>query len=211
LFFFDFTSYLERKNPFAVLQAFEELCKRCPDEDLCLVIKIKGGESREEDYRIFCDYIARFKSRLLVIDKVLTDNEIKNLLRCCDCFISLHRSEGWGIGLITAMFLGKPVVATAYSANMDFMTDKNSCLVCYNMRDVPHGAYPFAEGQMWADPDIAHAVDHMVKLVLDRDFVRDLGGRASREIRVNFSYRRTGLRYLKRITQILVRRDGSGV
>jgi len=211
LFFFDFTSYLERKNPFAVLQAFEELCKRCPDEDVCLVIKVKGGESREKDYRVFSDYIARFKSRLLVIDKVLTDNEIKNLLHCCDCFISLHRSEGWGIGLITAMFLGKPVVATAYSANMDFMTDKNSCLVCYNMRDVPHGAYPFAEGQMWADPDIAHAVDHMVKLVLDRDFVRDLGERASREIRVNFSYRGTGLRYLKRITQILVRRDGSGV
>lgn len=204
LFFFDFTSYLERKNPFAVLRAFEELCKRAPDEDLCLVIKIKGGETKDEDYRRFSDYISRFKNRLLVIDKVLTDNEVKNLLRCCDCFVSLHRSEGFGLGLITAMFLGKPVVATAYSGNMDFMTEANSCLVSYTMRDVPDGAYPFAEGQMWAEPDIAHAVDHMLKLMSDRDYARRVGENASRDVRVNFGYRATGLRYLSRAAEILL-------
>jgi signal transduction histidine kinase len=68
LFFFDFTSYIARKNPFAVLQAFAELRKRCPNEDLCLVIKVKGGETREEDYRIFRDYIAKFEGGLVVID-----------------------------------------------------------------------------------------------------------------------------------------------
>ena len=203
LFFFDFTSYMERKNPLAVLQTFEELCRSCPTEDLCLVIKVKGGETRKKDYAVFSDYVARSKSRLLVIDNVLSDNEIKNLLRCCDCFVSLHRSEGWGIGLITAMFLGKPVVATAYSANMDFMTDKNSCLVRYDLCQVPDGAYPFSEGQMWAEPDIGHAVDHMLKLVSERDYARELGERASRDIRANFSYRATGLRYLNRIGEIM--------
>jgi glycosyltransferase involved in cell wall biosynthesis len=202
LFFFDFTSYMERKNPFAVLQAFEELCKQCPSQDLFLVIKFKGGEAREKDYELFCDYISRYKNRVLVIDKTLTDNEIRNLVRCCDCFVSLHRSEGVGLGLSAAMFLKKPVVATGYSGNLDFMTEENSCLVRYDLCNVPDEAYPFAEGQVWAEPDIAHAVDHMLKLVLDRDYARELGERASRDIRVNFSHRAVGLRYLSRIAEI---------
>jgi len=202
LFFFDLTSYIERKNPFAVLEAFDRVCSKRPDDDLCLVIKLKGGEMRAEHQDIFSDYLARLKGRLIVIDKVLTDNEIKNLVRCCDCFVSLHRSEGFGLGLITAMFLGKPVVATAYSANLDFMNESNSCLVRYELRPVPPGAYPFGEGQVWADPDIDHAVEHMLKLVSDRDYARALGKEASRHIRVNFSYRATGLRYIDRIREI---------
>ena len=202
LFFFDLTSYIERKNPFAVLEAFERVCRLRPDDDLCLVIKFKGGEMKAEHQDIFSDYVARLKARLIVIDKLLTDNEVKNLVRCCDCFVSLHRSEGFGLGLIIAMFLGKPVVATAYSANLDFMNESNSCLVRYQLRPVPEGAYPFGEGQVWADPDIDHAVEHMLKLVSDRDYARALGKEASRHIRVNFSDRATGLRYIDRIREI---------
>jgi glycosyltransferase involved in cell wall biosynthesis len=203
LFFFDFTSYIARKNPFAVLQAFEELCKQCPSQDLFLVIKFKGGEAGEKDYEFFCDYISRYKNRVLVIDKTLTDNEIRNLVRCCDCFVSLHRSEGVGLGLSAAMFLKKPVVATGYSGNLDFMTEENSCLVRYDLCSVPDGAYPFPEGQVWAEPDVAHAVDHMWKLVSDRDYARELGERASRDIRANFSYQAVGLKYLSRIAEII--------
>jgi glycosyltransferase involved in cell wall biosynthesis len=211
LFFFDFTSYVERKNPFAVLQAFEKLCSLRPDDDLCLVIKVKGGKMKGEDQERFNEYAARLKNRLIVIDRLLTDNEMKNLLRCCDCFVSLHRSEGFGLGLITAMFLGKPVVATAYSANMDFMTENNSCLVRYDLRPVPDGAYPFNEGQVWADPDIDQAVDHMLKLVSDRDYARSIGKEASRHVRVNFSYRAAGLRYSDRISEIAAIRSRAHV
>jgi glycosyltransferase involved in cell wall biosynthesis len=203
LFFFDFTSYIARKNPFAVLQAFEELCKQCPSQDLFLVIKFKGGEAGEKDYKFFCDYISRYKNRVLVIDKTLTDNEIRNLVRCCDCFVSLHRSEGVGLGLSAAMFLKKPVVATGYSGNLDFMTEENSCLVRYDLCRVPDGAYPFSEGQVWAEPDIAHAVDHMLKLVSDRDYARKVGENASRDIRINFSWRAAGLRYVRRVAEIV--------
>jgi glycosyltransferase involved in cell wall biosynthesis len=203
LFFFDFTSYIARKNPFAVLQAFEELCKKCPSQDLFLIIKFKGGETSEKDYESFSDYISRYKNRVLVIDKTLTDNETKNLVRCCDCFVSLHRSEGVGLGLSAAMFLKKPVVATGYSGNLDFMTEENSCLVRYDLCNVPDEAYPFAEGQVWAEPDIGHAVDHMLKLVSDRDYAREVGESASRDIRVNFSWRAAGLRYVRRIAEIV--------
>ena len=158
---------------------------------------------RSEDYQTFCDYVARAKGRFIVIDQLLSDNEIKNLVRCCDSFISLHRSEGFGLGLINAMFLGKPVIGTAYSANMDFMTDSNSCLVRYKLCEVPQGAYPFAEGQVWADADIDHAVEHMLKLSSERECARALGREGSRHIRVNFSYRATGLRYSDRIAEIV--------
>src|SRR5260370_1593881 len=209
LFFFDFSSYLQRKNPFAVLEAFEELCKRCPNDDLCLVIKVKGGETNEKDYGLFREYVARFKSRLIVIDKVLNDREMKNLVRCSDSFVSLHRSEGFGLGLIAAMFLGKPVVATGYSGNMGFMTDETSCLVNYDLCSVPDGAYPFYQGQVWAEPDLDHALCHMLRLESDRSYARKIGENASRHIRINFSYRATGLRYIHRINQIVALRDST--
>src|SRR5437899_9005986 len=109
-------------------------------------MKVKGGEMKGENYERFSEYVSRLKSRLVVIDRLFSDNEIKNLVRCCDCFLSLHRSEGFGLGLITAMFLGKPAVATAYSANLDFMNESNSCLVGYELCAVPNGAYPFGAG-----------------------------------------------------------------
>jgi glycosyltransferase involved in cell wall biosynthesis len=207
LFFFDLTSYIERKNPFAVLEAFEKLCNLCPDEDVCLVIKLKGGEMKHEHTEELQDYLTRLKSRLIVIDRLLSDNEMKNLLRCSDCFVSLHRSEGFGLGMINAMFLRKPVIATAYSANMDFMNESNSCLVRYDLCPVPDGAYPFNEGQVWADADVDHAVEYMVRLVSDRDYARSIGDEASRHIRVHFSYRATGLRYSDRIKEIAANRS----
>ena len=202
LFFFDLTSHIERKNPFAVLEAFAQLCSLRPDDDLCLVVKVKGGDLTVEDQYRFHTYSERLKGKLIVIDRLFSDNEVKNLLRCSDCFVSLHRSEGFGLGLITAMFLGKPVIATAYSGNMDFMTENNSCPVRYKLCDVPQGAYPFGEGQVWADPDVDHAVEYMLRLVADRDYARTIGIEASRHIRIHFSYRAAGLRYNGRLEEI---------
>jgi glycosyltransferase involved in cell wall biosynthesis len=203
LFFFEFPSYLARKNPFAVLEAFDRLCERCPNEDLYLVVKIKNGEVRRGDYERFQEYLGHYGKRFMLIDQLLSDNEIRNLIRCCDCFVSLHRSEGFGLGLTAAMFLGKPVVATAYSGNLDYMNESNSCLVRHRLCDVPDGAYPFSKGQVWADPDISHAVDIMERLIKDVDYAQEIGKRASRHIRTYFSNRITGLRYLKRLNEIL--------
>jgi glycosyltransferase involved in cell wall biosynthesis len=202
LFFFDFTSYIQRKNPLAVLRAFDEVCKRCPSEDVRLVIKTKGGDARQQDYSEFLDFVGLSKNRLIMIENLLTDVEVQNLVRCCDCFVSLHRSEGFGFGLVSAMFLGKPVVATGYSGNLDYMKEGNSCLVRYVLRPVPDGAYPFWQGQVWAEPDVDHAVELMVRLVSDQGYAHQIGTEASRYVRINFSYRAAGLRYLRRINEL---------
>jgi glycosyltransferase involved in cell wall biosynthesis len=205
LFFFDFTSFIDRKNPFAVLSAFEKVCMKRPSEDVRLVMKIGGSIHRQEDHNRFMAEIDDFKyrDRLIIIDKLLGNNEIKNLVRCCDCFISLHRSEGFGRGLAEAMYLSKPVIATGYSGNADFMNEENSCLVRYDLIPVREGQYPYPVGQVWAEPDADHAVEYMLKLLSDRDYGRNLGAAASRYVRQYFSYRAMGLRYKARIEEIL--------
>lgn len=205
LFFFDFRSYIDRKNPISIIKAFENVCKKCPSEDIRLIIKINRDNNSFEEKFLQLDDIAnrcQYRDRIIVIDKIYTDNEIKNLVRCCDCFISLHRSEGFGRGMAEAMFLGKPVIATAYSGNIDFMNNDNSCLVRYKLTDVKEEQYPFAQGQVWADPDIEHASNYMTRLIKDREYGYQLGDIASRYIRTHFCYRAVGLRYIKRIQEI---------
>lgn len=205
LFYFDFTSFIARKNPLATLKAFEELCATLPKDDSRLVIKTTHSDQREGDYQRFLSALSRnrFRERIILIDRTLTNNEVKNLVRCCDCFISLHRSEGFGRGLSEAMYMGKPVIGTAYSGNMDFMTEKNSCLVPYDLIPVEEGEYPHSENQVWAQPDVDKAVGYMLRLLEDPKFGYQIGSRASLDIRVMFSYRASGLRYADRLAEIL--------
>lgn len=200
LFVFDFTSYVERKNPLATFRAFEELCRSHAGEDIYLVIKTKGGGSGSPAYQSFRESLVG-ADRVMVIDELLGEDEIKSLIWCSDCFVSLHRSEGFGFGLSAAMFFAKPVVATGYSGNLDYMTKENSCLVNYSLCPVASGAYPFWEGQVWADPDVEHARTLMEKLFLERHWARQVGEAASRHIRTHFSYRASGLRYLSRMAR----------
>ena len=96
---------------------------------MLLVIKLNGGHAAPQDYETFLERIDYFRDRVILVDGTLTDDGIKSLMRCCDCFVSLHRAEGFGFGLAEAMFLGKPVVGTGYSGNLDFMTEDSACLV----------------------------------------------------------------------------------
>ena len=207
LFFFDTRSYIQRKNPYGVIMAFEKLCSIRPDRDFRLVIKVSKGEEtkkRMEEFQRFISLIegSKWRDRIILIDKVLTDNEIKNLVRCADCFISLHRSEGYGRGLAEAMYLSKPVIATGYSGNLDFMNNENSILIGYRLIPVGEGNYPHSDGQVWAEPNVEEAVEAMAKLVDHPEFGRRLGEKASRHIRTYFGYRASGLRYMERIRRI---------
>jgi glycosyltransferase involved in cell wall biosynthesis len=203
LFMFDLASYIERKNPAAVMDAYARFLRAKLPVDTCLVIKVNGVKDKPAEYQALRELCASRLERVVLIDRVLSDNEVKNLVRCCDCFVSLHRSEGFGRGLSEAMFLGKPVIATAYSGNMDFTTKDNACLVDYKLIPVQEGQYVFAQGQVWADPDLEQAAKWMEKLSGDRELCRRIGQSAGRQIRVNFSYRATGMRYRQRLEQIV--------
>jgi glycosyltransferase involved in cell wall biosynthesis len=203
LFFFDFRSYASRKNPEAVVECFQRLLIERPHTATSLVIKVHGAEHAPTEASRLAALLANTAGRAVVIDRTMTDNEVKNLVRCCDSFVSLHRSEGFGRGLAEAMYLGKPVIATAYSGNMDFTAEGNSFLVRYRSIEVPKGAYPFYGDQVWADPDLNEATRHMVCLVDNPNHGREIGRLASLGIRTAFSYRRAGLRYSERLNAIM--------
>jgi hypothetical protein len=76
-----------------------------------------------------------------VLDRVLSNADVFGLQRVCDAYVSLHRSEGLGLGMAECMAQGKPVIATAYSGNLEFMTESNSCLVDYALVPVRPGEY----------------------------------------------------------------------
>jgi glycosyltransferase involved in cell wall biosynthesis len=199
LLFFDFRSYVERKNPYAALEAFRRVVEARPGLDLRLVVKINSSDVHPERARSFLDRIRPFGDRVIVLDRTMTDAEVKALHVCCDAFVSLHRCEGYGFGLAEAMYFGKPTVATGYSGNMDFMNSDAAHLVGYRLVPVPEGGYPHAAGQVWADPDVEQAATVMTALADDPERGRALGATASRHMRVHFSYRAIGLRYAARL------------
>jgi len=208
LFGFDLRSFHERKNPMAVLEAFAEVIRARPARDMVLVVKMSGADTRPEAAEEIRGRLAERTAnlglgRVVLIERDLTDRETKELVRCCDCFISLHRSEGFGRFLAEAMLLGRPVIGTAYSGNMAFMNSEVSCLVDYRLIPVAPNAYPCWEDQVWAEPDLEGAIAWMIRLVDDPGWGRRLGQRGSTHIRSNFSYRAVGLQYLERLRRIL--------
>ena len=202
LYFFDVRSYTQRKNPEAAIKAFRQLLQLRPFSKARLVLKVNGGELAQDVMSRLRESIGDIANYVTVFTRLMSDNEVKNLVRCCDCFLSLHRSEGYGRGIAEAMFLGKPVIATAYSGNMDFMSADTAFLVPFDLVPVGIDAYPHWRDQLWANPDNNIASQYMARLVDDPNLGRQLGQRASQRIRLNWSYRATGLRYLQRLEAI---------
>jgi glycosyltransferase involved in cell wall biosynthesis len=182
---FDFNSAIARKNPLAVIEAFRLAFPR-GDEKVSLLIKSSNGDRNVASLMQLLA-AAACDRRILVRDDMLERRDLQALHRCIDVYVSLHRCEGFGLGMAEAMCLGKAVVATAYSGNMEFMTTANSCLVDYRMIAVQRGEYPHANGQLWADPDAHHAAQHMRALYQDRKLAGRLGAQAARDMASNFS------------------------
>lgn len=202
LFFFDIRSYLSRKNPYAVIEAFRRLLSVKPYAKAKLILKVNGAEMMPEAMQKLINDLKDIANHIIVIRHLMSDNEVKNLVRCCDCFISLHRSEGYGRGIAEAMALGKPVIATGYSGNMDFMTPEVSLSVNYSLIPLIAGEYPHYENQIWADPDVEDATNYMVKFIASPALGRALGKKAQLHMKKNFSYGSIGLRYITRLEKI---------
>jgi glycosyltransferase involved in cell wall biosynthesis len=173
---FDFHSYLSRKNPWAVIRSFRQAFAR-GDEKVSLILKSINGAQAPELMATLAE-AAQGDRRIRFMDTFMPHRELMALMKHCDVLVSLHRSEGFGQGLAEAMLLGKPVVATGYSGNLDFMSEDNSVLV--SARLVPLGAddYPCGQGQVWAEPNEDEAAAAMVKLAGSPSLRRTLGLRA---------------------------------
>jgi len=112
----------------------------------------------------------------------LTEREYLSLLAACDCYVSLHRSEGLGLTMAEAMYLGKPVIATAYSGNLDFMNVNNSLLVRYDLVELDRDYGPYEKGNLWAEPESQHAGELMRWVYEEKEKAGELGERARKDI-----------------------------
>lgn len=181
---FDMRSDIERKNPWGTIDAF---IQAFPDrDDVRLVIKVNNAGTAAGH----TSHLARLRAtaadaRVIVLDQPMSYREILNLYASSDVFVSLHRAEGLGLSLLEAMALGKPVVATAWSGNIDFMTPENSCLIGFDMVDVVASTQPAYNRrtsgvQQWAEPRIAEAVKYL-RLLADNESLRSSLGAKARD------------------------------
>jgi glycosyltransferase involved in cell wall biosynthesis len=206
-FFFDLTSYIERKNPFALLAAVARVRAARPFADFQVVLKLGNPKADPPAAARFQAALEPHRRHTLLIDGTLDSDEVKSLVQVGDAFVSLHRAEGFGFGPGEAMYFGKPVVATAFSGNMEYMTPETALLVDYTLIPVREGEYPHATGQVWADPDVEQAAAQMIGLLDNPDGGRTLGARASAHVRTHFSQRACGLRYAACLSSLALKRE----
>ncbi len=184
LFVFDCLSVIERKNPMGVIEAFSRAFKT--EEGPILVIKSINGDRRRNDLERL-RLCAQNRPDIVLSDGYVPPAAKNSLINACDCYVSLHRSEGLGLTMAEAMALGKPVIATGYSGNLSFMTPDNSFLVDYTMTAIPEGIFPYPSGTPWADPDLDRAAQAMRRSYEDRTHGSRLGERARVDVLERFS------------------------
>lgn len=176
-FSFDFLSFIQRKNPRAVLEAFRLAFRSaqkvsspsdqgCHDQRVGMVIKTINADLAPEHSEALRDML-RSDGDVHLIEDSLGRQEMLDLIAACDAVISLHRSEGLGLLVAEAMALGKPVVATDYSATTELLSPATGYPVDFKLIEVKEGEYPFPASQVWADPDVSHAAWQMRRLVAD--------------------------------------------
>jgi len=173
---FDMRSSAERKNPVGAVRAFRRAFG--DREDVILIVKVGNPSEFMDVMNNIETEIGGAKNIKLMFHKLSREDHV-SLMDCADVVLSLHRSEGFGLVLAEAMLMGKPVIATAYSGNMDFMDATCAILINYTLVPVvdPQGIYR-GENQMWAEPDIESAAEWLKRLAQDSDLRGSYGKRA---------------------------------
>ena len=184
LYSFDHHSVFERKNPLGVIEAYKRSFK--PEDGAALVVKsINGSGAAEHHASLFA--AADDRPDVHIIDGYLSSRRKDLMVASCDCYVSLHRAEGFGLTMAEAMYLGKPVIATGYSGNLDFMTEDNSFLVPYELVEIGPGADPYPASGQWAEPDIDEAGRLMREVFENSEQAVAKGQRAATDIRTTHS------------------------
>lgn len=180
---FDYHSVMARKNPEGAIKAFCQAFADCKHK-VGLVLKARNTppevvqqlRSGLKDWpHVFC------------LTEDYTKEQVNSLIRSVDVYISLHRSEGFGLVLAEAMYLGTPVVATNWSGNTEFMNSDVACMVKASLVTLQKDELPFLKGSRWAEPDIEEAAYYLRKLYDEPRWRAEMTGRAKEYIRKRLS------------------------
>ncbi|HEX3952640.1 MAG TPA: glycosyltransferase family 4 protein [Stellaceae bacterium] len=200
LLVFDWHSWPARKNPIAAVEAFR-LAFPDDSEPVGLAVKMIGVEPWSAEFAAFKALVATDR-RITLLSGTMDRPTLAALYRCCDAYVSLHRAEGFGRTLAEAMLAGKPVVATNWSGNRDFLDADTGCPVDYQLRPITAGEYPYSERQIWAEPDLRSAIEWMRWLVADWSRASALGRRGRERIIEQYGVATVGARYAERLHRL---------
>ena len=201
LSFLDVMSVPKRKNIEGVVAAFRKSCVGLHGGHL--VLKVNSGKLMPH----VVEHLARdwASADVTIINETWSRQKVNSLIACCDCLVSLHRSEGFGLTIAEAMYLGKPTIVTAYSGNMDFTHHDTSMLVDYSLVEVGTGAEPYNPNASWADPDTDKAAEWMERVQRDDVLRKRIAQSGENYIRKHFSPALVGGMMKARVRRILLR------
>jgi glycosyltransferase involved in cell wall biosynthesis len=208
LYVHDYHSVAARKNPVGLVHAFTRAF--APGSGARLVIKSINADTRPAQHeRVVLAAAAR--DDITLIDSYMPAADKNAMIAACDCYVSLHRSEGLGLTVAEAMLLGKPVISTRYGGTMEFTTEENSYLVRWSPVAVGEGSYPYAADAVWADPDLDHAASLMRQVHSEPDEARKRGQLARSDVLARHSPSRAGAEMSQRLGLVRDRLQHEGV
>ena len=210
-FVYDYASVAARKNPLGLIEAFRRAFSS-DAVDVGLVLKTLGGgeEAFAAQHREVLDAAAE-DPRITVIDRNMPAGEKNALIRELDCYVSLHRSEGFGLTLAEAMLLGTPLIATDYGGSRDFVSAFNALLVDQRPVAIGPGHEPYPAEGKWAEPDLDHAALRMREAHEQRDELRARAARARADVLACHAPQVAGRAMADRLARVLTApADGIG-
>jgi glycosyltransferase involved in cell wall biosynthesis len=204
LFAFDMNSRMPRKNPLGLIRAFRLAFK--PSEPVELAIKVSPQE------RFYPEWwrelrTAAAESGVKLIDRNLARGDLLALMNAADAYVSLHRSEGFGLTMAEAMLLGKPTIATGYSGNLDFMTDAVGYQVRRDLTRIAEDIPPYPKGCVWAEPCVEDAARQMRRVFDNRSEAAGIAARGQAHVRALLSPEAAAGRMVRRLREIQSMKD----
>ncbi|MEM0577010.1 glycosyltransferase family 4 protein [Flavobacterium polysaccharolyticum] len=202
LFIFSYHSSIERKNPFFLIESFK---KAFGDrDDVELVIKTVGASKHKKSRQRLQQCLS---NNIKIYDVELDKDSVNQLIQSCDAYVSMHHSEGFGLTLAEAMYLGKPVIATNYSGNTEFMNDDNSFLVDYELGYIENSDTTFCPKTLWGNPLLDDAVEKLRSVYENSEVREKKAANASLFVKDALSFFTIGSTIKKRVDYLYANLD----
>jgi glycosyltransferase involved in cell wall biosynthesis len=202
LYVFDASSMVERKNPQCLVDAFEAAFS--VHDRVRLVLKVSNAD-KDPEFSGYLDALVERNARCVVLRQTMETHELAGLVRASDCYVSPHRTEGFGLTVAEAMALGVPVIATDYGGTVDFVTEEVGFPLRYRLVEVDRDHGPYAKGAIWADPSREHLQELLRRVVANPRAAAARGQRARARMREDYSAAAVGRRIGERLAAIAAR------
>jgi glycosyltransferase involved in cell wall biosynthesis len=199
LYIFDASSSVERKNPRCLIEAFESVFSE--HDRVRLVLKVANADENPE-FSDYLDALARRDRRYIVLRQTMETSDLAGLVRASNCYVSPHRSEGFGLTVAEAMSLGVPVIATDYGGTEDFVTEQVGFPLRYCLIEIDQDQGPYTKGAIWADPSREHLRELLRSVVASPRAAAARGERARARMLEDYSSAAVGRRISERLAAI---------